>query len=276
MIILSHRGYKLEPDCIESSFESIKHHFKKNRGIEIDINFSKDNHIFFFHDSGLKRITNNSDKRFFKNLTIKEINNIKINNNQFCDLEKLQFLVVKYKPPLIAIHYKGIFQNPKNTKILIKNLKKYQKILKKILIFDLKISTAKNIKKELPQLNLALSIAHSYDIQRFNKFVSNTLYPIEIIIKYKNIFSYAWLDEWDRTDKFGKTKSLYNKENFKLLKNNLIKIAIVTPELHSTSPGLYGGENHQDNKTSSLYQKRLKQIIKLKPDLICTDHTDLF
>lgn len=276
MLILSHRGYKLGQNCVESSFEAIEYHFKNGRGIEIDLNFSKDKKIFFFHDSGLKRITNNNNQSLFKDLTIKEINNINICNNHFCDWDKFIFLVEKYNPPMVAIHYKGVYQNIENTKILIKNLKKKQNLLKKILIFDLKITTGKKIKREIPKINLALSIAHSYDIKRFNKFVSKTLYPIKTAIKYKKIFSWVWLDEWDRTNNFGKTKSLYNQKNFNLLKNNLIKIALVTPELHSTSPGLYGGESHQDNKKVFLYNKRLKQITKLEPNAICSDNTDLF
>lgn len=276
MIILSHRGLELPPKITESSLESIIFHFQHNQGIELDLNFSQDQKLFFFHDKDLSRITNNQDNRQFKNLKISEINQYTIQKNHFCDFKTLIKLIKKFNPPLVALHFKGGLQNQNNTQIIINQLKKNYEIIDKLLIFDLKVKTAKEFKKQLPQLNLALSIAHSYDIQRFNKFTNNTLYSIKNLIKNKNLFTWAWLDEWDRTNINNSQKSLYNEKIFKILRENFIKIALVTPELHSTSPSLCANEKHQDNSTIKKYQKRLKQIIKLKPDAICTDNTDLF
>lgn len=276
MIILSHRGFKLPNKTIESSLQSIRHHLKNKNGVEIDINFSKDKKIFFFHDSNLKRITNNKDVRYFKDIKLVNILDLKINNNTFCTWEQLIKLIEKYNPKLIALHFKGELQSEKNIKKLIKNIQNNPKIIQKILIFDLKIKTAKTIKKEIPTINLALSIAHPFDIKRFNTYTKKTLYPISTAIKNKNIFNWVWLDEWDRSNENNTKKSLYNKKIFKLLKKNSIKIALVTPELHSTSPGLYANEKHQDNSTPKKYKKRLEEIIKLKPDAICTDNTNLF
>ena len=93
-------------------------------------------------------------------------------------------------------------------------------------------------------------------------------------VAYKNIFDWAWLDEWDRTDKNNSIKTLYNAKNFAVLKKYKFKIALVTPELHSTSPDLLGGESHQDAADHNLLFTRIKKIIKLNPDAICTDYPD--
>ena len=52
------------------------------------------------------------------------------------------------------------------------------------------------------------------------------------------------------------------------------KIALVTPELHGTSPGLYGGESHKDAKDKETLFKRIKEILSLKPDAVCTDYPE--
>ena len=54
------------------------------------------------------------------------------------------------------------------------------------------------------------------------------------------------------------------------------KIALVTPELHGTSPHLLAGEAHPDapkGDTETLF-KRIKEIIDLKPNAICTDYPE--
>ena len=133
----------------------------------------------------------------------------------------------------------------------------------------------KYLKERNPKLHLASSVSHQYDIERYNGVVGGTLITIEEAIENKDLFDWVWLDEWDLTDKDGGVKSLYNKENFELLRKNNLKIALVTPELHATSPGLLGGESHQDAKDHQTLVKRLHEIITLKPDAICTDWPDL-
>ncbi|MDP3043076.1 MAG: glycerophosphodiester phosphodiesterase family protein [bacterium] len=274
--ILTHRG--LEPNkkkfYAESSFEAFRDHLQRGFGVEFDINFSKDNKIIIFHDNNLSRLTNKADIRQFKNLSIKQINKIKIKGNKICSFQDLIKLIIKHGAGINALHLKGKFQNKNRLNILIKELKKYQKYLNKIIIFDIKISTAIYLKKFIPELILAPSVAHKYDIKRYGKCVDNTLISIEQAIKNKKIFDWVWLDEWDKISEKG-TKKFYIAKNFKMLKNAGFKIALVTPELHATSPNLLGAESHQDAINKKVLFKRIKQIINLKPNAICTDYPDL-
>ena len=61
---------------------------------------------------------------------------------------------------------------------------------------------------------------------------------------------------------------------YQSLKKAGYKIGLVTPEMHTTSPGLYGGESHPDAKDKETLFKRIKEIINLNPDAICTDNPE--
>ncbi|MCW8965853.1 MAG: hypothetical protein OQK82_04080, partial [Candidatus Pacearchaeota archaeon] len=129
-------------------------------------------------------------------------------------------------------------------------------------------------RQEIPYVKLAPSVALDYDTKRYNKVVSNTLFSIEQSIEYKKqgLFDYVWLDEWDLKEEDGTQKKLYTKETFDKLREVGYKIALITPELHGTSPGLLGGESHQDSRDKDTLFKRIIEIISLNPDAICTDY----
>jgi len=55
--------------------------------------------------------------------------------------------------------------------ILISTLLQYQNINEKIFLFDVKIDTATYLKKNLPEIELFVSVAHAYDEKRFNNSV---------------------------------------------------------------------------------------------------------
>lgn len=274
--ILTHRGIEYgEKAFAENSLESFKDHLKRGFGIEFDINFCKDD-LIILHDSDLNRITDGKDKRNLIELTKSEIQNIfhKKYHLHLCSFSVLLSEIAKGKSNLNALHFKGKYQNKKNIDLVLSKLSKNKKASKKILIFDLIPKFAKYIKNKNPSLILASSVAHEYDIARYNSYIGETLISMELALKNKNIYDWVWLDEWDLNDKENKFKKFYTKENFVLLKKAGYKIGLVTPELHSTSPGLYGGENHQDAKNIFLLLKRIKEIINLNPDLICTDYPE--
>ena len=179
------------------------------------------------------------------------------------------------KTEVNALHLKGGFQEKKYLDILLKSLKQNKNVLRKIIIFDVKTDTAKYLKSNLPQIILAPSVAHPYDIERYNVAVKRTLMPIEETIQNRHLFDWVWLDEWDLTGGNNSTKILYNEDNFNTLRKYGFKIALVTPELHATSPNLLGGESHQSAKDVETLKKRINEIIKLKPDAICTDYPDM-
>ncbi len=273
MLIVSHRGINTLRNYTESSIESFEEHLRQNFGLEFDINFSKDNKIFILHDSNLTRITNGKNNNTFSNLNLTTIKLIKLSNGHFCDFDELMILIRKYNSiPYHFLHLKGSFQKKRYLNILINYLKKYRDILNKIIIFDVRPKYAEFLKSKIPNIYLAPSVAHQYDIKRFGKYTHNTLISISDAIKYKKLYDWVWLDEWDKTNAKNKKKKFYTKKNFLLLKKLKFKIGLVTPELHSLSPGLLGNESHQDAKNQKILFKRIKNIINLKPDALCTDY----
>jgi len=276
MIILNHRGLSPEKkhSFTENSLESFKYYLKKGYGIEFDLNFTKDNRIIIFHDNSLKRVTNGKNNELIRDLSFSEMKKIHLKKGRLCELSELLQLIFENKSRINAMHLKGNFQKKKYLDILINILKNYRNILNKLIIFDIKIETAKYLKNKIPNLLLAPSIAHKFDIKRYNKFTKKTLISINRAIKYKNFFKWAWLDEWDLKNSSNKSKKLYTKETFQILKSHGFKIALVSPELHSISPGLLGGESHEDAKNKIILKKRIKEILKLSPDAICTDYPE--
>ncbi len=275
--IITHRGLEPENENFptESTYEAFADQIKRGVGIEFDINFTKDDQIIIFHDSGLNRITNGKDGRLFSEMNLSEIKKIKLNECRVCTFNELMGLIESSKSDLHFLHLKSKFQEKKYLDIIIKKLTKYSFAVSKLIIFDIKIDTAMYLKEQIINIQLAPSIAHDNDIKRYNNVVGNTLISIDEAIIHKELFRWVWLDEWDRTDENNNTKSLYNKEIFEKLRNNNFKIALVSPELHTTSPNLLGDESHQDAQDREKLETRLGEIIKLKPDAICTDYPDL-
>lgn len=274
--IITHRG--LDPSIpdyyTESSYEAFLDQLNRGYGLEFDVNFSKDGKFFVFHDAGLERITGGADKRLFKNLSLEEILDLRIRNNRLCSLEELLDLIADKAQGISALHLKGKFQEKSCLVTLLDCIGDNKKAADKMMIFDVKIETARFLKNKMPELKLAPSVAHSYDIKRYNEFVGKTLYSIEETLKNKDLFDWAWMDEWDLANENGGTKTLYSRENFDILKATGIKVALVTPELHGTSPGLLGGEAHPDAASHESLFRRIKEIIELSPDAICTDYPD--
>lgn len=279
-IILTHRG--LEPSkkdfYPESSYQAFEDHLKRGFGIEFDPNFIKDN-IIVSHDMNLSRITNKNDSRTFSDLTTEEIKSLICGNQlkgRISFLSEILTLITNSKAEVNAMHLKGIFQTNDKIDILLEELKKYPEALNKIIIFDIKPETARYIKSKLPELKLAPSVAHEYDIKRYNQAVKGTLISVEDAIKYKQegLYDWVWLDEWDLSDENNNSKKLYTLEIFSLLKNKGYKISLVTPELHGTSPGLLGGEAHPGAKNKETLFARIKDIFELSPDAICTDYPE--
>ena len=48
----------------------------------------------------------------------------------------------------------------------------------------------------------------------------------------------------------------------------------MTPELHGTSPGLLGGESHKHAANTEVLFERMREILSLEPDAICTDYPE--
>lgn len=275
MNIITHRG--LQPGTInfpaESSRQAFDSQLKDGFGLEFDFNLTKDNEIVIFHDSDLKRITKGANSSKFAELGRLEIEAIRLGNNDslYC-LDDLLDSIEKSKAPISALHLKGKFQTDnKYLDILIACLNRHSSLLDRLIIFDVTVNTAKYLKSHLPALNLAPSVAHCYDIKRYNDCVLGTLLSVEEVLAHSELFTWVWLDEWDLADEAGAQKKFYTAEVFNIFKAAGLKIALVTPELHGTSPGLLGAEAHPDSFDERLFI-RLQEIVFLEPNAICTDY----
>ncbi len=277
MQILTHRG--LEPENVsfftESTIEAFSDQLARGFGIEFDIIISKDDKLITFHDDNLKRFVPQVGQKRLSEMTSKEIRDINLPKGHFCDLEELLALILRSTSPLNALHLKSKFQNEKHLNILISSLETQPQTLSRLVIFDLIPETAIYLKQRLPTICLAPSVAHKYDIFRYNAAVGGTLMSVDDVLQFDQLFNWVWLDEWDRSDIDGGTKELYTFNTIERLRDKQLKIAIVSPELHGSSPGLLKNESHQDARDFAKLRKRIDNILLLKPDAICTDYPNL-
>lgn len=274
--VITHRG--LDPDRTpfhkESSLQAFTSHLRRGYGIEFDAQFASNGAMIAVHDKSLERLTNGADKRLISELHPSQIRTMDFDGDNLITIPVLLSLIqLKSRlGSLSAFHLKSINQTLERMAAVLDALNLIDP--NKFIIFDAKVESARYLKKENSKLRLAASVAHPHDVKRYNDCVGGTLITIEDIINNKDLFDWAWLDEWDLMDEDGKEKTLYNSETFKALRDQGISIALVTPELHGTSPGLLGGEAHPDASPRERLNRRLAEIIALDPDAICTDHPD--
>ncbi len=275
MKVVTHRGLNASKENYfeESSIEAFSDQLNNGYGLEFDLQITKDQKIIVAHDHSLKRMSRGVDTRKICDVNSDEVLGMDFNGCHLASLDALIELINKKQASgaISAIHVKHGIQNKKDLDILLGYLKKDGN--KKFMLFDIKIETAKYLKEKNPNLNLAPSIAHSYDIKRYNDVVGGTLMNIDEALAHTELFNWVWLDEWDRNSDDG-TKKFYTGELFREIRKAGLKISLVTPELHSSSPGLLGSEKHQDAINKKILFERIKEIIKLRPDIVCTDYPD--
>lgn len=272
--IVTHRGLEpSNPDFFsESTIEAYGSHLMRGYSIEFDPNFTKDG-IVVWHDQTLERLTLGSDLRAVRDITTSEALGINMGKGRLGTLEELLELISKYPSSHNTLHLKERHQSQNDVDELIRLLKRFPKAVEKLFIADLRVEIAKYIMAKLPEVGLAASVAHHFDIARFNAAVGNTLLSVDEVLETGNVYDWVWLDEWDLTDVNGGEKKLYTAENFGKLRRAGFKIAVVTPEIHASSPGLLGGESHPDAEPGRLIG-RIQEIIALEPDVICTDYPE--
>ena len=247
MKILTHRG--LDPSRTdfysESTLEAFKNHLERGYGLELDVNFTRDG-IVIFHDSSLKRQTRGADARVLTELTTQDALAVKLSKGRLGTLAELAQVAQNHPSQKIALHFKGGLQKEHYTTRLLDALKKWPTPTSDLLLFDLLPTTAMFVKERMPELNLGAAIAHPYDVVRYNSAVHGTLMTVDDFLKLpKGLYATAWLDEWDlsaplengQIDPNG--KKLYTSDLMNVLRQNGFEIALVTPELHGTSPGLF-------------------------------------
>jgi Glycerophosphoryl diester phosphodiesterase family len=274
MNLITHRGINITKENFysESTREAFLNQLQKGFGLEFDIRLTKDKKAIILHDPDLRRVSHGKDTRLIEETELKDIS---IDKYNIITLEEILDLIDKYQNnySISAIHIKGQLQSDISNIDTIINIISLGN-LNKFFLFDIKIEIAQYIKSKNKNIKIAPSVSHIFDIERFNVSTKNTLINIESLEKYKNIFDWVWLDEWDKKDYSGKEKELYSEENIKRIKDLGILVAIVSPELHATSPVLQSTEKHPDGVSIEATLARLEKVLKIKPDAICTDYAE--
>lgn len=274
--ILTHRG--IDPsggaNLLESSKEAFQNQLKRGFGLEFDVQNTRDGEIVVIHDDTLSRLTNGLETKHIKDCTLGEITQYQLRGGTIGTLTDILSLITRFGSPDVihALHLKSPMQIPAVVDTVLKIIK--HSGIKNIFLFDIKKETACLIKNLAPSIQIAPSVAHPYDIARFNKVVGGTLISPEAAVTNRNLYNWVWLDEWDRQNVHGTTKKFYTDKLFKRLREAGFFIGLVTPELHRHSPGLLGGETHEDALNNEILHKRIAEIVSLRPDAICTDYPD--
>ena len=273
--IITHRGLQPSADNFfsESSFEAFQTHLKNGyAGIEFDPNPTKDGFIIL-HDANLNRLSLGTDSRNITSITTTEASEVKLPNGRVPTFSDVMRLIRTSQSTMNALHLKSRLQSQEMIKLMIDELYRYQDVFNKLLIFDAKKETIKILKNKYPTIRIAPSIAHPYDIKRYNKFVGGTLMTIDEALELKKdgLIDGVWADEWDTQGSLDNSKKFYTKESFDKLHKVGLFIVVVSPELHGTSPGLYGGESHIDSRTKETLFARITEIASLGADYFCTD-----
>jgi hypothetical protein len=242
--ILTHRGLDPSKEAYfaESSREAFEDQLLRGYGLEFDLRPD----FTIGHDQGSRR---NIEQR--APVTLQEL------------LERIHTAGA-----LSALHLKRAVQDPTLLDMLA------GQDLSGVIIFDVTLETARYLKEKNPALMLAPSVAHPYDVERYGRAVGGTLYTLDKVLEHKDLFDWVWLDEWDRADKNSKIKKLYTRDTFDACRAAGFRIALVMPELHATSPGLLGGESHEDARAPEVLEARWREILSLGPDAVCTDYPD--
>ncbi len=284
--IITHRG--LQParkdHPFEQSLEALKFQIGRGYGLEFDPSFTKDRsvgkRIVVMHDPTLSRLTASKDDRLVRDVSFLEITKLKLPGGfTVPTLDQVLELIESHSVGISAMHLKGIFQEgTEDIDLILAHLKKHPDVVDRIMIFDVKPENARYMLEKNPDLILAPSVAHNYDIERYNSSVARTLISVEEALelgpKGEGLYRWIWGDEWDLTDTDGDSKQLYTKEFFATLHDSGYMVAVVMPELHATSPRLKSGEVHSDGASMKTALRRAKEIIANGADALCTDYPE--
>lgn len=276
--VITHRGLdsSLPNFPMESSIEAFRNQLERGYGLEFDVRRTKDNQLVVIHDSNLKRASGGSDHRDISEATLAEIVMTDFKGSHLASFGQVLSEIAhqQHAGALSAIHLKHDSQDESILDLILSGLADVHLDPNKLIMFDVKPESARYLKQKDPSLHLAASVAHSYDIERYNSAVGGTLLSIDEVLAHRDLFDWVWLDEWDRVDRGGARKVFYTKEVIEVLHNADISVALVTPELHASSPSLLGEEAHEDAKDLETLHLRLKEIISYGPDAVCTDYPD--
>jgi len=160
--LLIHRGLA-KKNFTENTISAFRYCFKKNYGIETDIQITKDNKIVCFHDFSLKSKFNIN--KLLKNIEYQDL--LKISKNKKKPIPLLDDLIKLSKnKKFLMLEMKPLFDF-KNLKIFLKQISK----LKNYSITSFKEKNIINLYKIKKNLNLGLLIPSTFT---FNKIMQKS------------------------------------------------------------------------------------------------------
>ena len=278
--IITHRG--LEPGAGaeawgESTLESFRSQLGRGFGLEFDPNPASDGWVVW-HDATLARLTGGADSRPIAQLPVAEVAGLAFGRGRVGTLEQVLDLIGELGSPASpsALHLKGERQTPELLESLCRVLEGRPRALAALFAFDVTAASAAVLRARLPQLQLAPSVSHAYDLERYNGCVQGTLWGLDEVCEAPGgLFGWAWVDEWDlAADSAGGRKEppFAAEETFRRLRAAGLRVGLVTPELHSSSPGLLGGEAHEDAASRERLFARIRLLLSCGlVDAVCTD-----
>lgn len=286
--VLTHRG--LEPlnerfPWHESSREAFADQLRRGFGLEFDPAVTADGKLIVLHDRTVSRLTRGRSDRNVAEMEWSELrrtvdgafNGTLITVGELFELIRNRRNERGSAPDTLhALHLKGYLQSPAVLPLLVSLLQEHTDLLPVLVLFDLRPETAEVLRDRVPGLRTAASVSHPYDVTRFNSVVGGTLMTPDDLLGYGDLYSWAWLDEWDLSGSGGTEKKLYTEETVGLLRARGYSVAFVSPELHATSPALYGGESHPDGSDLRRVEARAVELIRCAPEIICTDYPEQY
>ena len=277
--LITHRGIDVpfgsnHEECLrEGSWEAFTEQIDAGFGLEFDIQLTRDGGFAISHDSNLRRLTNGKNIVDVRELSSQEFCDIKVPGGRLCILDELLEYMVEHATAISALHLKAPCQTADILNALSIHLKSFEgKLDDRLMIFDVNVESARFLKAELKKIQLAASVSHPFDIARYGATTGGTLMDESSVLRNRDLFSWVWLDEWDRVGINGSVKTLVNGESVKQFHKAGFKIAAVSPELHATSPCLLGGEAHEDGLSIGSLSRRWENWESIGVDAICTDH----
>ncbi|MFZ5875380.1 MAG: hypothetical protein ACOYXU_03115 [Nitrospirota bacterium] len=277
--VLTHRGIDVPPrvsaDQItgESAWEAFSDQVRSGFGVEFDIQPMRDGGFAVSHDQDLSRISRGELNMSVSQICRSELSTLKVPGGRLCDLDELLGLLVEHGKAPSALHLKRHCQNDETLDLLVVRLRPFlDKLAGRLILFDAVPSVALRVKAALPNVDLAASVAHAFDVQRYGAATGETLLTVDEVMNHRDQYSWAWLDEWDRIGPRGTRKSFVNAGTIDRLRECGFKIAAVSPELHATSPALLGGEAHEDAATPERLVALWRKWAHFGLDALCTDH----
>ncbi|GEM_PF-1022607 len=278
MQLITHRAIDLNPGgsqrkvSKESRWEAFCEQIAAGWGLEFDLRPLSDGYFAISHDSNLRRIMPGYD-RAISTLTRNEFRTIAAPGGRLCSLDEVLNLIAESGRSISALHLKSHCHEPAILKKILEALEpRINSLIGRLLIFDATPRVAAQIKRKFPELDIAASVAHHYDVLRYGAMTGGTLLTSEQVLDNRDFYSWVWLDEWDTLDVDNGQKTFVNSESINLFRNAGFKVAVVSPELHASSPALLGGEAHKDGVDEHRLVRRWQQWARLGLDALCTDH----